>query len=335
VRDEPNNKGTHVLSIDRGVSNCLKFISAIMIALHHYSQFMVHTAEYQHINRGGQLLYQLFSAQGGYTGVAIFFFLSGYGLMESELKKHLSLKQFVDRRLKRVIFPLLILAIVWFPLYYGFRLDPEPITTDATNIILHILNVGGWFVSAILLMYLAFIFFTWILNKYDEKRAVFTLSIITMATYVLCDKLLGYYTSLSIPIFSVGILASLYKSKNYGIFNHCLLYLFAGMIFSAGYCVLVNNSPALAVHSIINYVCIAVLISIFTCFNLKLIFPVILGEASFDIYLIHKRVMTSYMATTDALIHLWLWIGITIIVTSLFVLIRKHTWELLHTASKE
>lgn len=275
---------------------------------------------------GGQLLYQLFSSQGGYIGVAIFFFLSGFGLMESELKKHLFLSQFIDKRMKRVLFPLVILAFIWFPLYYSLRLDPEPISTGAVNIILHILNVGGWFVSAILMMYFVFVIFTWILHRCDEKRAIITLSVLTIAAYILCDILLGYYTPLSIPIFSVGILASLNKSRNHGIFNHSLIYLLAGMVFSIGYCIVTHHSPALAVHSIINYVCIAVLIVIFTYYNPKLIFPAILGEASFDIYLIHKRIITSYVSFTNDLIDLWLWIGITIIVTSLFVLIRKQAW---------
>lgn len=46
-------KNGHHLSIDQGVSNCLKFISAIMIALHHYSQFVVQIAEYQPLTIGG------------------------------------------------------------------------------------------------------------------------------------------------------------------------------------------------------------------------------------------------------------------------------------------
>ncbi len=319
------------LFIDRGVSNCLKFISAIMIALHHYSQLMVHNADYEFVNRGGQLACQLFSSQGGYIGVAVFFFLSGYGLMESEQNRHLSVKEFIDRRLKRVMFPLVILALVWFPLKYGLSLDPEPISTDTVSVILHILNVGGWFVSAILMMYVAFITFTLILNKQDRRRAVITLSILTLIAYVLCDKLLGYYTPLSIPIFSVGILASIYKHKNYGIINYSLIYVLAGMVFSAGYCIVIHNSPALAVHSIINYVCIAVLIVLLTRFNPKIIFPVILGEASFDVYLIHKRVIESYMAIVDELINIWLWIGITIIATSVFVLIRKQAWKYYQT----
>lgn len=140
----------YTFSVDRGVSNCLKFLSAIMIALHHYSQFMVHNADYQYINRG-QLFFQLFSSQGGYIGVAIFFFLSGYGLMESELRAHMSFGQFLNKRLKRVIFPLIVLALIWYPLYYGLNLEPETMRNGVPDIILKILNVGGWFVSAILI----------------------------------------------------------------------------------------------------------------------------------------------------------------------------------------
>lgn len=252
--------------------------------------------------------------------------------MESEQKKHLSIEEFINRRLKRVLFPLLVFASIWFPLYYSLSLNPEPILTDVVSVTLHILNVGGWFVSAILMMYIVFMIFIWIKKKYNEHIVVIPLSILTIVTYVFCDKMLGYYTPISIPIFSVGILASLYKHKNHGIFNLCLIYLFVGMVFSVGYCIAIHNSLALAVHSIINYVCIATLILIFTRFNPNFKFPVLLGEASFDIYLIHKRIITSYISLTDEFINLWLWIGMTIIFTALFVIIRKQAWKYLQIA---
>lgn len=63
-----------------------------MIALHHYSIDRVIAGTHNPI-------YQLLSTQGGWLGVAIFFFLSGYGLMKSELKNHIEFVPFVKKRL--------------------------------------------------------------------------------------------------------------------------------------------------------------------------------------------------------------------------------------------
>ena len=46
-------------------------------------------------------------------GVAIFFFLSGYGLMESEQKSHLSLAAFFKRRFLNVYLPVLLVTALW------------------------------------------------------------------------------------------------------------------------------------------------------------------------------------------------------------------------------
>lgn len=55
--------------LDRGFTDLLKFLSCILIALHHYSQYAIGCGGlYNH-------LYYLFAWQGGYIGVAIFFFL--------------------------------------------------------------------------------------------------------------------------------------------------------------------------------------------------------------------------------------------------------------------
>lgn len=59
-----------------------------MVMLHHYSQYICSN------NYSDSIFYKVFSTQGDYLGVSIFFFLSGYGLMEREQKCHLGLLQF-------------------------------------------------------------------------------------------------------------------------------------------------------------------------------------------------------------------------------------------------
>lgn len=78
-----------------------------MVMLHHYSQYVI-SHEISHA-----IPYQLLSTQGGYLGVAIFFFLSGYGLMESESKSHLNLKTFFKRRFLKIYLPVLLISFIW------------------------------------------------------------------------------------------------------------------------------------------------------------------------------------------------------------------------------
>lgn len=80
------------MQFDRGLTDFIKFLSCIMIALHHFSQI-------RGVQGASNIFYFLFATQGGYLGVAIFFFLSGYGLMKSEMSKHLSIPVFLENNL--------------------------------------------------------------------------------------------------------------------------------------------------------------------------------------------------------------------------------------------
>ena len=51
--------------------------------------------------------------------VAVFFFLSGFGLMESEQKAHLDLKSFVRRRLMKIYLPVVLVSCLWLSLLYA------------------------------------------------------------------------------------------------------------------------------------------------------------------------------------------------------------------------
>lgn len=314
--------------IDRGVSNMLKFVSAIVIALHHYAQFAVHQSisfpDWQ------MVVWQIFSSQGGYLGVAVFFFLSGFGLMESEQKRHLSTAEFIDKRLKRVIFPLVVLAALWIPLYYGCSLAYPASSDSFLGVLKRILNVGGWFVSAILMMYVAFMLFCWVNAKYGIRKAIVLLIVSTIVIYIICDRCLGDFSALSIPAFSIGIIASLYKKRYYGKYLHCsLLTVMPALLFTAFYSVLVRNSVALAGHAIINYLALCALIVVFSNFNPSIIFPALLGEISFDIYLIHKKILTAYFALSGTLMPLLEWTAAVVVLVTFFVAFRKKLWKLI------
>lgn len=315
-----NSTKYSAFSIDRGFSNLLKFVSAILIAFHHYAQYVV----IQPVAPRFEIFWWILSYQCGYIGVAVFFFLSGYGLMQSDLKEHLSVTLFLNKRIKRIIFPLVVLAGIWIPLYYYFDFSYPKAVDNLAQIIIRTLDVGGWFVTAILIMYAVFITFSEILHRVGCESAVKFLTLGTIMAYIFCDQLLGSYTSLSIPIFSVGIIASLYKEKYYlGYYNFSLIYLSVFCVFSIVYCFIVCHSGALAIHSIINYFLIGILILTITISSPSIAFPALLGEISFDIYLIHKKIITANFALNDNLIDCLLWIILTFLFVSAFVYMRK------------
>ena len=94
------------ICFEKNLTDLIKFLSCLMIALHHYSQGMVVAGTHNPI-------YQLFSTQGGWLGVAIFFFLSGYGLMKSDMKNHLDPIPFFKKRILKTYFPAVLVSVIW------------------------------------------------------------------------------------------------------------------------------------------------------------------------------------------------------------------------------
>lgn len=97
---------------DRSLTDIIKMMSCLMVAIHHYAGYA--------ISRGfsDSLFLKAFSTQGGYLGVALFFLLSGYGLMKSEQKRHLEFKDFVRKRFGKVFIPVLLITAIWLPIYW-------------------------------------------------------------------------------------------------------------------------------------------------------------------------------------------------------------------------
>lgn len=104
--------------IDRGFSDLLKIIAALLVMFAHYC------------NVKGAMGYSLnlfeiaIRSQGGNVGVAVFFFLSGYGLMMSELRSHLSFKQFLKKRFLKIYLPVLLITAIWLPIAYSTTPPP-------------------------------------------------------------------------------------------------------------------------------------------------------------------------------------------------------------------
>lgn len=91
---------------DYNTTDVLKFVACIMVAMSHF-------AGYASVAGFSNPLYAVIAANCGYLGVALFFLLSGYGLMMSDQKKHLSLMAFLKKRLSKTYFPAVLISLIW------------------------------------------------------------------------------------------------------------------------------------------------------------------------------------------------------------------------------
>lgn len=101
-----------IFAIDKGTSDFLKIISALLVMFSHL--FAVKSQVGYSLNP----LEWCIRSQGGNIGVAIFFFLSGYGLMKSEMKSHLSFGMFFRKRFCKIYLPVLLVTAIWLPISY-------------------------------------------------------------------------------------------------------------------------------------------------------------------------------------------------------------------------
>ncbi len=94
------------IELNRNFTDLLKLLAALMVAAGHYCAYAVSHGH-------GNVVYSVLASIGGYIGVAIFFFLSGYGLMISEKKRHTPFLSFIKKRLVKLYFPSVLISAIW------------------------------------------------------------------------------------------------------------------------------------------------------------------------------------------------------------------------------
>ena len=96
-------------------------------------------------------------------GLAVFLFLSGYGLTRSHMLRKLSLLQFITRRINRVMLPYWITTVLFLILNYvllseTYSLRLIALTTVGLNFdrATQLLDYVRWFIPLILFFYVVF-----------------------------------------------------------------------------------------------------------------------------------------------------------------------------------
>ncbi len=290
---------------DQSLTEELKGFAILTILFGHIGYFL---------SRDQSFLYPLSILSG--VGVNLFLFLSGLGLSLSQLNKPLSIIQFYRRRLLRLFVPMwIILAVYW-------GLDWLVLgRTYQTNLMLD--NLVGWFPQIDLyrevnspLWYFSLILFYYLIFPliWIKKAPIISAFVLYLISFWAVDStFLQKYPSWDLYdihylAFPLGIAAALLKQKGslwessvqlvrkvQPNFRQIAYYLgLSTLIFIFGYS---------AIHSAVGTVDDEQYRSLITMFSLVVIFlikPVqstflnLLGEYSYEIYLIHWPLMSRY-----------------------------------------
>lgn len=319
--------------ISRSSSNILKLIAAFLIVLHHYCQYLCAN------NISDNFIVKFFAAFVGYIVVSLFFFLSGYGLSESENKrKSDTFISFARRRLISVYFPFIIINLITLFSYQVLNIKHYTLIEAINNITgISLIDSVTWFVRIILLFYIFF----YISYKMDSKRLrIIVLSLFTIA-YILICIFNNYFPTMYVTIlaFPIGVITSVYKNNIQNIkLDHkfiitCLLvYTLTLLLIIILYKYKFTNT----VNMLISVLAIPIFITILRIIDkISFVKALSVGSVSYIIYLVHNKIFTIYK-WIDNNISLSLYLTLVIIISILLeVIIKKLTSFLFKSSSKQ
>ena len=263
--------------LDKHNSNKIKGLLAILIIIHHLSIYIK-----------GTILFKVFTI-AGVIAVSAFFFYSGYGLMTSYLKKENYLKDFLNKRIMKIVIPYII-AIIFTILVYLLtgQLTPRKIfnsLVEGEPVVRF-----SWYMLAIISLYVVF----YLSAKFLKKKKMINIAVFggTILYCIVINNILGFnnWWVNSCFAFFIGIYWASYKEKyaitlkdknkiiRYAIMLSIILFAIIGIQFFTN----------------MNIICIALLFVLFTILEkMRLNDKVFtfLGNISFEIYLYHGLVM--------------------------------------------
>lgn len=301
---------SNVITFDRNLTDLVKFLSCLMIALHHYSQWRIVAGTHNPI-------YQLFSTQGGWLGVAIFFFLSGYGLMKSDMMRHLEPLPFFKKRLVKSYLPAVLVSLLWC--CYLVLGGGKSIGIHLLNGILWYFNDEVlWFVRAIVKLYVVFYAYSWLRLKMPKVKfytLVFAAILAIMWTHA------GFVHGSSVLLFFVAV--SLAEYDRWWLKVIRKIYPVAIALVTIFVLAFLYRHDAEWIHLLINYFVILSGVVLVAVCNINLPSqPKWIGGASYDIYLVHNKALM-LLRPMYAVVPLWMFVGLAFIFTIMFYNLRK------------
>lgn len=307
------------LQISKDISNIIKGISCLLIVAHHFCSWLD--------GKGiDNFFVHFIGVRGGVIGVTIFFFLSGWGLSESQKKNKYPLNVFVKRRLSKVFIPLFITNVIFYCiLVLSKQISFHPSTLFLTALNIKYFDGVLWFCNTILIFYTIF-YFAFLPNHKNVKITICLLATILysiFASLIYSDAPFYVYSVVGFPL---GMILSLYKDVVLKIsfwskWSFCILFfLLCGALLFPSY----GKLFFMNIFSFFIVFILVFIISIIQRVKLpnKLVVLPFLGSYSYEIYLLHYKVLVP-MGRMDYLF--WYPLVFFLIVLPLAMLLKKTT----------
>ena len=178
--------------LDKKYTNCIKGICAVMVVMNHLFEE---------------------ARLWGILAVAMFFFYSGYGLMQGYCNKENYFKGFWKKRIKKVLLPFWITNVIYILVYIFVKNN----SYTASEIILSFFDASimttGWYMIAAIIMYAIFYIVFKYLKTSNTKKII--LNMILIFCYIILARFVGckswWYTS--ILGFGLGLIWAYKKSS--------------------------------------------------------------------------------------------------------------------------
>lgn len=301
---------TEGIYIDKNLTDVVKMLACVMVALHHYSAYVIS------VDYNNNIVLQAFSTQGGYLGVALFFFMSGFGLMMSEKRHHLNCFPFLKKRLSKVLIPSIIVTIIWLPIFYVMHMRGGNSLND-NDLHRELWHWGDdvmWFVKTLTLQYLFFSIYSFFRQTRPHYKSL-VLIIITIASFFISYSVVLRH-AISLPLFYLGIWIADNPSLSRKLLKSIVVP--SGLILLMLATCYIGRHNAMILHILFNYIVVLIALIALSLFRISISnLPSIIGQGSFDVYLVHNKVIMS-MRHIWGVFPLWSFMLATIITTIIF-----------------
>lgn len=277
------------IRLPRNYTDLWRIVACILVVIGHYASFSIVN------NWSSSPIWYAIASQAGYVGVTMFFFLSGFGVSESEKNTHADFLPFIKKRALKLYKPIFVVTILWVLLEVLF-LGKSISWYVIYDVLWGFDDSVLWFIKILFGLYLSFYIFV-VLKKRTSNK------IVSYMALVLCSLLLMYvahvtegYSSIGIPCFLLGVVAS--ETKSVRTLN---LLLCGGVLMGIVYSVITRDNHGY--HSAFNYAIIAFSILFPLWVDANKIFAqrtsigAFLSVITLDLYLVHMKVLIAMQET--------------------------------------
>lgn len=211
--------------LDRGGTDCLKAICMLMIIVHHAYQIYWGNESHDTIPYSLSIIY----ANLGYLATGVFFFISGYGMHLSLVKKSPINRSYIWGKVKKLFEPYLSIYVVFaiFGIFGYFAISHEWIVRFLT--LSTPTSWENWFFRVILATYILIMFIYSLPLQLKTKVAIVCLSSLIYVTLGYCIKAPAYWYVTHLN-FAFGILVAYYPELKEFLSGR-LSYILSGLLF--------------------------------------------------------------------------------------------------------